>query len=126
VEPQSSRILLNFPFFDFRNCFGASLKELGFDLELQQQFILLNDCWGFLNGIVACFLVLYFRRRTSFLVSTAGMFFILATIVIYSVEGVLDSETAPKVMIFLVFLFSPFYNLAFNALTYSKCLFFIR
>jgi uncharacterized membrane protein len=89
-------------------------------LELQQQLILANDCWAFLNGIVACFLVLKFRRRTAFITSTSGMCLILVTVIVCSTDGVFDSGTSATILFLLVFLFSPFYNIAFNALTYSN------
>jgi hypothetical protein len=97
------------------------LTQVGFKTrKSQQQINLANTCWGFLNGTLACSAALRFRRRPTYLTSTLGMCLVLTALTICAAEyKIANSAAAGKAMVAMIFLFSPIYNIAFNALTYS-------
>jgi sugar porter (SP) family MFS transporter len=85
-----------------------------------QQVILSNTCWGLINAVPIALIAPRFRRRVMFLTCTIG------TACVYTVWTVAsarfdiqrNSEAAIPVLVF-IFVYSPFYNIGWNALTYT-------
>ncbi|KAJ5644257.1 uncharacterized protein N7484_006764 [Penicillium longicatenatum] len=83
----------------------------------------INGClmiWSWICSICSAFLTAHLRRRTQFLISTAGMLAVFAS---QTLCAGLFNETANHAagyaVIAMLFLFYTFYNLGFNALLYS-------
>ncbi|TPX08512.1 uncharacterized protein E0L32_009999 [Thyridium curvatum] len=85
-----------------------------------QRVILGNTCWGFINAVPIALVAPRFRRRTMFLICTCG------TAVVYTVWTVASarfdierSQRAAIPVLVFIFVYSPFYNIGWNALTYT-------
>ena len=101
---------------------GDSLKLIGYtSADFQAKFNLGNQCWSLVCGISAALVVMKFRRRTMYL---AGILSILAVYLAWTIcsERFVStkSDVAAKLSLFWIYMYSPAYNLCFNALTYSE------
>ena len=79
-------------------------------------------CWGFINGTTLALTVPKMRRRTAYMVCTVSLTLIFTGWTIASARYALtNSQAASRAVIAFIFLYSPAYNMGFNALTYSAC-----
>ncbi|KAH6840581.1 general substrate transporter [Chaetomium sp. MPI-CAGE-AT-0009] len=100
---------------------GDVLQLIGYtDPTFQAQYNLGNQCWSLVCGVGVALVVMRFRRRTMYM---TGILSILAVYVAWTtctaVFIVYHSEVAAKLCLFFIYAYSPAYNLAFNALTYT-------
>ena len=77
-------------------------------------------CWGFVNATFLALTVPRMLRRTAYLACTVSLMFIFTGWTVASARyAITGSQEASRAVIAFIFLYSPAYNLAFNALTYS-------
>lgn len=77
-------------------------------------------CWGFVNATTLALTAPRFRRRTMYLTCTISLTLIFTGWTIASAQySITGSQAASRAVIAFIFLYSPAYNLGFNALTYS-------
>ncbi|RDB20183.1 Lactose permease [Hypsizygus marmoreus] len=77
-------------------------------------------CWGFINATVFALTVSRFKRRTIYLTCTISLLTVFTAWTIASARYALTQDQASsKAVIVFVFLYSPCYNIAYNALTYT-------
>lgn len=78
-------------------------------------------CWGFVNASINAYVVpKYFRRRVAYLTCTIGLICVYCSWTIASARyDVTKAESAGIAVIVFIFLYSPFYNIGYNALTYT-------
>ncbi|KAG9317747.1 general substrate transporter [Chiua virens] len=76
--------------------------------------------WSFVNGTIFSFLVPRYPRRSTFLVCTITVFVLFTAWTIATAEYSFNqSKVSAHLVIVLIFLYSPAYNLGFNALPYA-------
>lgn len=76
--------------------------------------------WNWITAVASAFLTTRLRRRTQFMISTAGMLAVFASQTLCA--GLFNEEgnaPAGKAVIAMLFMFYTFFNLAYNALLYS-------
>ncbi|KAI0371438.1 hexose transporter [Pilatotrama ljubarskyi] len=77
-------------------------------------------CWGFVNAVSLALTVPKMRRRSAYLTCTIALTMIFTGWTIasaqYSING---NQAASRAVIAFIFLYSPAYNMGFNALTYT-------
>ncbi|KAF9458482.1 hexose transporter [Collybia nuda] len=79
-----------------------------------------NTCWGFFNATILALTVSRFKRRTMYLTCTISLLVIFTSWTIASAQyNITKSQASSKAVIAFIFLYSPAYNVAFNALTYT-------
>ncbi|KAG7287505.1 hypothetical protein NEMBOFW57_007017 [Staphylotrichum longicolle] len=85
-----------------------------------QQIILGNTCWGFINAVPIALIAPRFPRRIMFLTCTIGTAVVYTVWTIASARSVIEnsSRAAIPVLVF-IFVYSPFYNIGWNALAYT-------
>ncbi|RDX55288.1 hexose transporter [Lentinus brumalis] len=77
-------------------------------------------CWGFVNATTLALTAPRFRRRTMYLTCTISLTLIFTGWTIASAQySITGSQAASRAVIAFIFLYSPAYNLGFNALTYT-------
>lgn len=101
---------------------GDSLKLIGYtDPNFQAKYNLGNQCWSLVCAVGTALVVMKFRRRTMYL---TGIMSILAVYVAWTICSAVFVQTksavAAKLSLFWIYAYSPAYNMAFNALTYSE------
>ncbi|TFK32678.1 general substrate transporter [Crucibulum laeve] len=81
---------------------------------------LANTCWGFLNATILALTVSRFKRRTMYLSCTISILVIFTAWTIASANySMTESQASSRAVIAFIFLYSPAYNMAYNALTYT-------
>ncbi|KAL9713178.1 hypothetical protein Ac2012v2_004419 [Leucoagaricus gongylophorus] len=81
---------------------------------------LANTCWGFVNATVLALTVPRFKRRTIYLLCTCSLLAIFTGWTICSARYALtENQASSRAVIAFIFLYSPAYNVAYNALTYT-------
>ncbi|KAG9317757.1 general substrate transporter [Chiua virens] len=76
--------------------------------------------WSFVNGTIFSFLVPRYPRRSTFLVCAISVFVLFTAWTIATAEySFSQSKISARVVIALIFLYSPAYNLGFVALPYA-------
>ncbi|KAJ7068575.1 hexose transporter [Mycena amicta] len=77
-------------------------------------------CWGFVNATLLALTVSKFRRRTVYLTCTISLLSVFTAWTISSARYVqTGSPAASKAVLAFIALYSPAYNLGYNALTYT-------
>ena len=77
-------------------------------------------CWGFVNATTLALTVPKFRRRTMYLTCTISLTLIFTGWTVASAQyAMTGSQAASRAVIAFIFLYSPAYNMGYNALTYS-------
>ncbi|RPD67473.1 hexose transporter [Lentinus tigrinus ALCF2SS1-7] len=77
-------------------------------------------CWGFVNATALALTVTKFRRRTMYLTCTISLTLIFTGWTIASARyEMTGSQAASRAVIAFIFLYSPAYNIGYNALTYT-------
>ncbi|PPQ96346.1 hypothetical protein CVT26_005030 [Gymnopilus dilepis] len=81
---------------------------------------LANTCWGFLNATFFALYMSRFKRRTVYLTCVISLLVVFTGWTIASARYAIDnSQGASKAVIAFIFLYSPCYNMAYNALSYT-------
>ncbi|KAF8165914.1 general substrate transporter [Crassisporium funariophilum] len=82
---------------------------------------LANTCWGFLNATFLALTVTKNKRRTMYLACTISLLVVFTAWTVASARYAIDNtdQAASRAVIAFIFLYSPCYNMAFNALTYT-------
>ncbi|KJA17706.1 hypothetical protein HYPSUDRAFT_46033 [Hypholoma sublateritium FD-334 SS-4] len=81
---------------------------------------LANTCWGFFNATILALTMSRFKRRNAYLTCTLSLLVVFTAWTVASARYAIDgSKASSKAVIAFIFLYSPCYNLAYNALTYT-------
>ncbi|KAK4251318.1 general substrate transporter [Corynascus novoguineensis] len=90
------------------------------DNRTVQKIILSNTCWGFINAVPIALIAPRFPRRAMFLTCTIGTAVVYTVWTIASARAEIENSTraAIPVLVF-IFVYSPFYNIGWNALAYT-------
>ncbi|KDR84409.1 hypothetical protein GALMADRAFT_1340873 [Galerina marginata CBS 339.88] len=81
---------------------------------------LASTCWGFFNATILALTVSRLKRRTMYLACTSSMLVVFTGWTVASARYSIDqSQGASRAVIAFIFLYSPAYNMAYNALTYT-------
>ncbi|KAF8652265.1 hypothetical protein AX16_004481 [Volvariella volvacea WC 439] len=79
-----------------------------------------NTCWGFFNATILALTVSRFKRRTMYLACTISLLLVFTAWTIASAQyAMTQSQASSRAVIAFIFLYSPCYNMAYNALTYT-------
>lgn len=85
-----------------------------------QKVILSNTCWGFINAVPIALIAPRFRRRVMFLTCTIGTACVYTVWTIASARFDISQTNAAAIPVLVfIFVYSPFYNIGWNALTYT-------
>ncbi|KAI5791930.1 general substrate transporter [Geopyxis carbonaria] len=97
------------------------LDQVGIKNRKTQNIVNLGmQCWALVNGTCAALVVRRFRRRSMYLTSISGMFCVyIALTVASSIYAHSGSTGSGIATVTAIFCYSPFYNMGFNALTYT-------
>jgi len=77
-------------------------------------------CWGFLNATCLALTMSRFKRRTVYLTCTVCLTLVFTGWTVASaLYANTNSQSSSHAVIAFIFLYSPFYNMAYNALTYT-------
>ncbi|KAJ1300931.1 hypothetical protein OPQ81_003357 [Rhizoctonia solani] len=84
------------------------------------QINLANTCWGFINGTTWALSVYKFKRRPMYLACTLSLLCVYVgwttSAAVYTTKG---DKRASHAVLAMIFLYSPAYNMGYNALTYT-------
>ncbi|KAK3389156.1 general substrate transporter [Podospora didyma] len=85
-----------------------------------QKVILSNTCWGFINALPIALIAPRYPRRHMFLTCTIGTAFVYTAWTVASARWAIEgsSKAAIPVLVF-IYVYSPFYNIGWNALAYT-------
>jgi Na+/melibiose symporter-like transporter len=95
------------------------------DSVFKQKINLGNSCWSLVCAFTCALLVTRFKRRTMYLCCTCSLLvvYICWTVTMQQAMSAIDNggqnKAAGTATIFFIFLYSPAYNLGYNALTYT-------
>lgn len=97
------------------------LDQVGITDRREQNIINLGmTCWSLCTGLFSALIVRKFRRRSTFLTSISGMFCVYIALTVASSQYAKNgTKGAGIATLTAIFAYNPFYNLAFNALTYT-------
>ncbi|KAF9881638.1 MFS sugar transporter [Colletotrichum karsti] len=105
---------------------GDLLGMIGMNNSLTKQKINVGiACWSLVCGVTVALLVRKFRRRVMYLACTISLLlcYISWTIsmerAVHAKSNGYDNESASIATIFFIFMYSPCYNIGYNALTYT-------
>ncbi|THV03382.1 general substrate transporter [Dendrothele bispora CBS 962.96] len=77
-------------------------------------------CWGFVNATFFALTSSRFNRRTMYLACTISLLAVFTGWTIASARyAITNSQASSKAVLALIFIYSPCYNMAFNALSYT-------
>ncbi|OHW96518.1 MFS sugar transporter [Colletotrichum incanum] len=90
------------------------------DNRTVQKVILSNTCWGLINAVPIALIAPRFARRKMFLVCTIGTAAVYTVWTIASARFAIEnSQRAAIPVLVFIFVYSPFYNIGWNALAYT-------
>ncbi|KAH0440006.1 hypothetical protein CcaCcLH18_02723 [Colletotrichum camelliae] len=105
---------------------GDLLGMIGMNDSLTKQKINVGiACWSLVCGVTVALLVRRFRRRVMYLACTISLLFcyISWTIsmerAVHALDNDYKNQSASIATIFFIFMYSPCYNIGYNALTYT-------
>ncbi|KAK5658356.1 hypothetical protein OQA88_2332 [Cercophora sp. LCS_1] len=85
-----------------------------------QQIILSNTCWGLINAVPIALIAPRFRRRVMFLTCTIGTAAVYTVWTVASARAAIEnSKVAAIPVLVFIYIYSPFYNIGWNALAYT-------
>ncbi|KAF2462830.1 general substrate transporter [Lindgomyces ingoldianus] len=85
-----------------------------------QKVILSNTCWSLINGLPIALISPRFPRRKGFLFCTIGMLCVYIVWTIASARReITHTNSAAIAVVVFIFVYSPFYNIGWNALAYT-------
>ena len=99
------------------------MTMIGFkDSNFQAKINVGKTSWELVNATIIALIVTRFPRRKMYLLS-ASLLLVVYTCwtVAWARVEITGSQAAARAVLFFVFFYSPCYNIAYNALTYSKC-----
>jgi len=104
---------------------GDILALVGFtDPAFAGKYNIGNQVWGLVCAVITAMVVMRFRRRTMYLFAIG---WILAAYIGWTISAGIaiqhKNDAAAKLCLFWIYFYQPGYNIGFNALTYSKCLY---
>ncbi|RXW18045.1 hypothetical protein EST38_g7809 [Candolleomyces aberdarensis] len=80
---------------------------------------LANTCWGFLNATALALTVSRFKRRSAYLLCASSLLLTSTGWTIVSGRYAISGDQGSSRVIAFIFLYSPAYNVGYNALTYT-------
>jgi len=90
------------------------------DNRTVQKVILSNTCWGFINAVPIALLAPRFPRRTMFLTCTIGTACVYTVWTVASARSAIENSAAASIPVLVfIYVYSPFYNIGWNALAYT-------
>ncbi|KAI1370695.1 MFS general substrate transporter [Hypoxylon crocopeplum] len=90
------------------------------DNRTVQKVILSNTCWGLINAVPIAIVAPLFRRRAMFLTCTIGTAVVYTVWTVASARFALENSAAAAIPVLVfIFVYSPFYNIGWNALAYT-------
>ncbi|KAI6355452.1 hypothetical protein MCOR25_008173 [Pyricularia grisea] len=90
------------------------------DNDTIQKFILGNTCWGFINAVPIAIIAPRFPRRRMFLICTIGTACVYTAWTVASARFDITQDPAAAIPVLVfIFVYSPFYNIGWNALAYT-------
>lgn len=98
------------------------LDQVGIKDGKRQNLVNLGmTCWSWVNGTCMALAVFKFRRRQMYMTCIFGILTVYIILTISSARYAATGSTASGILtVVAIFCYSPFYNMGFNALTYSK------
>ncbi|KAH8825808.1 general substrate transporter [Flagelloscypha sp. PMI_526] len=100
---------------------GAILENVGVtSAKTKNQINVANTAWGMINAMFFAFAVHKLKRRTGYLTGTISLLVVFTAWTAASARYAETKSHASSIaVIFLIFLYSPCYNICYNALTYT-------
>ena len=90
------------------------------DNRTVQKVILSNTCWGFINAVPIALIAPRFPRRKMFLTCTIGTACVYTVWTIASARSAIENSAAASIPVLVfIYVYSPFYNIGWNALAYT-------
>lgn len=90
------------------------------DNRTVQQIILSHTCWGFVNAVPIALISPRFPRRRMFLLCTIGTACVYTVWTVASARFAIENSSAAAIPVLVfIYVYSPFYNIGWNALTYT-------
>ncbi|KAK4454188.1 general substrate transporter [Podospora aff. communis PSN243] len=90
------------------------------DNRTVQKVILSNTCWGFINAVPIALIAPRFPRRTMFLTCTIGTAVVYTVWTVASARSAIENSAAASIPVLVfIYVYSPFYNIGWNALAYT-------
>ncbi|KAK7953520.1 hypothetical protein PG988_014214 [Apiospora saccharicola] len=90
------------------------------DNRTVQKVILGNTCWGFINAVPIALVAPRFKRRRMFLTCTIGTAVVYTVWTIASARYAMENTASAGIAVLVfIFVYSPFYNVGWNALAYT-------
>lgn len=106
---------------------GDLLEMIGWsDSVVKQKVNLVNACWSLVGAFLVALVVRRFKRRTMYLTCAAALLTVYICWTVSMERAVTardaggENKAAGWAVIVFIFLYSPAYNIGYNALTYSK------
>jgi len=111
----SGNTLISYYLVQILNQAGITNKGVQTRINLGQ------TCWSFVNGsLIAYFVPKYFKRRVAYLTCTCGLLCVyIAWTIAASRYAETKNQNAGYAVLVMIFLYSPMYNIGYNALTYT-------
>ncbi|KAH6879915.1 hexose transporter [Coprinopsis sp. MPI-PUGE-AT-0042] len=97
------------------------LENVGIEDNYTKNVVnLANTCWGFINATALALTVTKFPRRKAYLIGTSSLLVVFTAWTIASARyNITGDKSSSAAVIAMIFLYSPCYNIAYNALTYT-------
>ncbi|KAI0784889.1 hexose transporter [Abortiporus biennis] len=97
------------------------LENVGITDNREKNLInLAMTCWGFINATGLALTVPKMKRRTAYLICTISLLLIFTGWTVASARyAITKDQASSRAVIAFIFLYSPAYNIGFNALTYT-------
>ncbi|KAL1836770.1 hypothetical protein VTJ49DRAFT_4688 [Mycothermus thermophilus] len=90
------------------------------DNRTVQKIILSNTCWGLINAVPIALIAPRFPRRKMFLTCTIGTAVVYTVWTIASARSEIENSAAAAIPVLVfIYVYSPFYNIGWNALAYT-------
>ncbi|KAG5730071.1 Lactose permease, partial [Termitomyces sp. T112] len=90
------------------------------DNSVKNKFNLGITCWGFVNATFFALISSRFKRRIVYLTCTISLLMVFTAWTIASARyAITGTQASSRAVIAFIFLYSPCYNMAYNALTYT-------
>ncbi|KAF5322318.1 hypothetical protein D9619_000144 [Psilocybe cf. subviscida] len=100
---------------------GPILETVGITSNRTKNLVnLANTIWNFINATILALTMSRFKRRAGYLACTISLLVVFTAWTIASAKYAMDkSPASSKAVIALIFLYSPAYNIGYNALSYT-------
>jgi sugar porter (SP) family MFS transporter len=100
---------------------GDLLTMIGYtDSTTKQTINLVNSCWSLVMAFTVAMLVTTFRRRVMYMTCVIALLAVyIGWTISMKVASTSDNSAAGWAVLIFIFLYSPAYNIGYNALTYT-------